>query len=320
MEIGSFIELQMPNGLEFYSNKENIARLNSGRAAIYHALTILKCNTVWLPFYQCETVRDFLKKKGIIIKYYHINNDFEPIDLNEVSQDEAAVIVNYFGIMSIERMKKRRLDIKNVIFDNSQAFFSPPAKHAMNVYSTRKFFGVPDGAYVIGDNAHYGIENYPQGYSSDTALFLLLRIEYGCEGKAYNSKIENDKRIDSEDICQMSTLTHRLLDGIDYSYIKQKRQENFKIASNLFKDINKIDPLQFIDDKCVPMVYPLVVEDEKLLDRLLTAKHFQGHWWSYLLSEVSSYRFEYWLSRYMVPITIDQRYSENDLRYLRKIV
>lgn len=63
MEVGSFIELQLPKGREFYSKTENMARLNSGRSAIFHAVKTWGCNTVWLPYYECDTVRDFLKKK-----------------------------------------------------------------------------------------------------------------------------------------------------------------------------------------------------------------------------------------------------------------
>ena len=38
MEIGSFLELQFEKGKEYYSGNTNIARLNSGRVAIYHAV------------------------------------------------------------------------------------------------------------------------------------------------------------------------------------------------------------------------------------------------------------------------------------------
>lgn len=53
----------------------------------------------------------------------------------------------------------------------------------MNIYSCRKFVGTPDGAYVIGKDAHKYVEKYPQCYSSDTCHFLLMRIEYVAKGK-----------------------------------------------------------------------------------------------------------------------------------------
>lgn len=319
MEIGSFIELQFPKGQEYYSGEQNIARLNSGRAAIYHAARVLNCNTVWLPYYQCDTVRGTLKCKGITVKYYHINTYLDLVDI-EQKPGEAVVFVNYFGIMSQARMKSLAKQYDNVIIDNSQAFFCKPIEGCMNVYSARKFVGVPDGAYVIGDNAEKYSDEYEKCYSSDTSLFLLQRIEYGCEGKTYESRMINEHRIDSEDIKQMSDLTRAILDGTDYGLIIQKRRENFQTACKLFEDVNCIYPKMYADDDIVPMVYPLLVEDDNLLSKLLQHKHFQGHWWSYLLDEVEKDSFEYWMSRYVIPVTIDQRYGEEELRYIRQLI
>lgn len=318
MEIGSFIELQFPKGLEYYKGDTNIARLNSGRAAIWHAFRVLKCEAIWIPYYQCESVREFLIRKGIEIKYYNIDKNFNPINLEPV-KNEVVLLVNYFGIMSASRMQALARQYLNVIIDNSQAFFSKPIEGCMNVYSARKFIGVPDGAYVIGENANMYVDEYEQCYSSDTSLFLLQRIEYGSEGKAYQTRTINEERIDTEDAKRMSMLTRSILDGTDYNYICTKRQENFSIASSLFGTINQFNPSLYYNDGCVPMVYPLVVEDDSLLQKLLDHKHFQGHWWNYLLKEVAKDSFEYWLSRYLIPITIDQRYSKTELRHLREV-
>lgn len=78
--------------------------------------------------------------------------------------------------------------------------------------------------------------------------------------------------------------------------------------------------MKYYADDCVPMVYPLLIEDDRLLDKLLKNKHFQGHWWNYLLGEISEDTIEYWISRYVIPITIDQRYGKTELEYIRKII
>lgn len=324
MEIGSFIELQFNKGHEWHQEEKystmSIARLNSGRAAIYHAIYTLSCDTVYLPYYQCETVREFLQKKGIRIKYYHIDKNFSPMIETQQQANEAIVLVNYYGIMSSQRMQTLAKNYHNVIIDNAQAFFCAPIERCMNVYSARKFIGVPDGAYVIGSHADCGVENYPQGYSSDTSLFLLQRIEYGCEGKTYESRGKNESRIDSEDVMKMSPLTRTILDGAEYWKNREIRRKNFRYAHQLFKDINQLNPLQYYGDDTVPMVYPLLVEDDTLLPKLIKAKHFQGHWWAYVLHETAPESFEYWLSRYMIPITIDQRYGKEELEWLNKII
>jgi hypothetical protein len=319
MEIGSFLELQLPQGLEFYNQGKDIARLNTGRGAIWHAFRLTGAKSVWLPYYQCDSVRYFLGKKGVEIKYYHIDENFNPIDLY-AKEEEAVLFVNYYGIMSRERMRILSKSYPKAIIDNCQGFFCEPLPDAYNVFSCRKFVGVPDGAYVIGKNAQKFVSEYPQCYSSDTAAFLLQRIEYGCEGKCYEARNTNEHRIDSEDIMKMSSLTRTILDGTDYEFIKRKRKENFLIASELFMFVNQIDPTRFYNDDTIPMVYPLVIEDDDLLPRLLQAKHFQGHWWSYICDEMPENTFEHWISRYVIPITIDQRYGRRELEFISRIV
>ena len=319
MEIGSFIDLELPKGKERYKGELDIARLNTGRAAIWHAFRVSGAKAIWIPYYQCETVREFLEKKNAIVKFYHQDENFNPTDLKP-ENDEAVLLVNYYGIMSRERMKTLAAQFQNVIIDNCQAFFCEPIEGALNVYSARKFVGVADGAYVVGRNAHLYAEEYPQGYSSDTAAFLLMRMEYGCSGKGYETRTINEERVDTEDIMKMSVLTHSMLDGADYEHNIKKRKENFAMACEMFGDINKIDPTMYHDADTVPMVYPLVVEDDGLLARLLAAKHFQGHWWAYITKELPESAFEHWLSRYVIPITIDQRYGRNELEYIRNVV
>lgn len=324
MEIGSFIELELQKGKEWYSEKKfpnlQIARLNSGRAGIYHSFKVLNCKKIYIPYYQCDTVRDFLQKKGVEVDYYYLDEHFNPRVSSEEVGDDAILLVNYFGIMSNGRLKKLRELYKNVIIDNSQAFFAKPLKDCLNVYSARKFVGVPDGAYVIGKNVLNGYDEYKQGFSSDTALCMLSRHEYGLEGKTYQERQKNEARLDKEDVLKMSALTRDILDGTNYKEIIRKRKHNFKKACSLFKDINKLDALEYYDRKTIPMVYPLVVEDDGLLNKLLTAKHFQGHWWTYLLEEMPKDSYEYWLSKFIIPITIDQRYGELELEKLNEII
>lgn len=319
MEIGSFIELQLPKGREWYKGDADIARLNTGRMGIWHAFRVTGCKRIWIPIYQCDSVRDTFQKKGVEVCYYHQDKCFNPLDI-EAKDDDAVLLVNYYGIMSSSRMAALAKQYKHAIIDCAQAFFCKPVDGALTVYSCRKFVGAPDGAYVIGKNAHLYVKEYSQCYSSDTAAFLLMRIEYGCEGKGYEARSHNEHRIDAEDCMRMSKLTRSLMDAEDYNYNWQKRRENFSYAHKLLGDINKMDSEMYMDEDTVPMVYPLVVEDDGMLAKLQNAKHFQGHWWCYICDEQPKDSFENWLSRYVIPITIDQRYGKAELEYLATII
>ena len=257
MEIGSFIELELPDSGEFYSQNTGIARLNSGRSGIYHALRRLKCNKIYLPFYLCPSVEEFLKRKEISILKYYISENFEPL-LQDTESESAILIVNYFGIMAKERMLKITGKFHNVIIDNCPGFFSEPIPDCFNIYSARKFFGVPDGGYVIGPDAELGINDYQQDESSDTSAFLLKRIEKG-SSPVYAERMRNEERIDNSDISRMSLLTLKLLKSIDYKLVKKRRSINFQYAHNLFKSYNRLDTEKFSDSNCFPMAYPLYV-------------------------------------------------------------
>lgn len=319
MEIGSFIELQLPKGRELYKGDVNIARLNNGRNAIWHAFRITKCKRIWIPVYQCDSIRDTFHKKGVEMSFYHIDKNWNPVDLSP-SDEDSVLIVNYYGIMSSRRISELASKYKNVIVDCAQAFFCEPIENALTVYSCRKFVGVPDGAYVIGNDADKFMDTYPQCYSSDTASFLLKRIEYGCEGKGYESRCINEERIDQEDCMRMSKLTQTLLDAEDYEFNRLKRKENFDLLHNQLRDINLIDPTIYMDDFTAPMVYPFVIEDDNVIKRLFAAKHFQGHWWGYICNEQPVDSFEYWISKNIIPLTIDQRYGKDEMGLLTDII
>ena len=49
MEIGSFLPLAFASGNEYYRGTAGVARLNTGRAAIWHAFRVTGCAALWLP-------------------------------------------------------------------------------------------------------------------------------------------------------------------------------------------------------------------------------------------------------------------------------
>ena len=314
MAIGSFLELDLHSDNHLYSG-DNVAMLNSARAGIWHACRIYGVKKVHLPYYECYTVADFLRSKGVEVIYYHIGRDFKPQPFTQ-KPDSAVVLINYFGLKSEASMTELAKSYRNVIIDNAQALFAKPLESALNVYSPRKFVGVPDGSYVVGNNARKHLEDYPVDYSSDTASFLFKRIEYGCE-KAYKDRTANEQRIDNSDICRMSELSKAILGNAPYSYISTKRKENFAYAKEKFRNINLISYyLDCADKESIPFVYPLVIEDATLVEKLAEKKIFTGRWWKYLLDMVPESSFEYALSSYMVPIPIDQRYGREEIDYI----
>jgi hypothetical protein len=317
--IGSYIEIPFENGKGYFSDipESDILRLNTCRAAIYHAVKCYGVNKVWIARYQCDVVRDFLIRKGLKVYYYDIDIEFNPImEANAV--DTAIVLTNYFGILGDKHFEPLVKKYNNVIIDNALAFFYPPREDSINCYSPRKFVAAPDGGYVIGKNVNNF--NYPIDISSDTSQFLLMRYEYGCEGAGYENKRQNDKRIDASDILSMSLLTRAMLEGgVDYEKVKERRLKNYLYARDIFDSMNILPLDKISEEVCYPMGYPLLVDFE-IIPEFHKNKIYQARFWEYIIREYDPICLEYKLAKYMALICTDQRYGKTEIEYQRDII
>ena len=96
----------------------------------------------------CPGEEIFLNGSQLNINYefYHINEMLEP-EIKQINNDSALLYTNYFGI-KVEFIQSIIKKNKNIIIDNSQAFYAEPINGIDTFYSPRKFFGVPDGGYL----------------------------------------------------------------------------------------------------------------------------------------------------------------------------
>ncbi len=317
-EFGGYLPFDLTEGEELFSKYEgaNILRLNCGRNAIAAAMLSVKPKKVYIPYYNCNVVRDTLIKYDVPIEYYFLDENLEP-KVSDIEPDEWLLYVNYFGIISKERLNKIKNRYRRVIFDNTQAFYAEPLldPDIFNVYSCRKFVGLCDGAYLIWGGDRKVFSDYPQDISWDRAAFLFKSIELGTNA-AYKENLDSKKDLGEEIRC-MSVLTQKMLKAVDYSVLMEKRRRNFEILHDNLKDINC---LPFEINVEPGMNYPLYVKDNALRKSLVENKVYVPQWWKYLLDVVPSDSIEADLSNYLLPLPVDQRYSEEDMLQLIQIV
>ena len=159
-EIGGYIELEFKEGQPFHSSA---IALNTTRNCFEYVLRAKKIKKILIPHFTCDVMLEPINKLGVIFQYYHIDSNLEPIITNETSQNNALLYTNYFGIKQ-NVIKKLHKKFGNLIIDNSQAFYHFPVKNVDTFYSARKFFGVPDGAYLYTDKFIPG-NNIEQDFS-----------------------------------------------------------------------------------------------------------------------------------------------------------
>ena len=219
--IGGYFELELGQGLEFHTNA---IRLNSGRNAFEYVLRARKYKKVYLPYYTCDVMLEPIKKLELDFEFYSIDENLLPVfNFSKVRSKEAFVYTNYFGICD-RQVEKVFQTCENLIIDNSQAFFSKPLSGVDTFYSPRKFFGVPDGAYLY-TNKKLDVE-LEQDISYQRFEHLLGRVDKDAE-EFYTAFIRNDNALINQPIKKMSKLTQRLMASIDYDVVADKRKLNF---------------------------------------------------------------------------------------------
>lgn len=304
-EIGGFFELELNQRTEYH---KNAIRLNTGRNAFEYILRAKKYKKAFLPFYTCEVMLEPIKKNDLEFEFYSIDESFMPIfDFKSLRVDEAFIYTNYFGICD-NQVKEVANRCENLIVDNSQAFFSKPLPNVDTFYSARKFFGVPDGAYLYTNkllNCELG-----KDISYKRCQHLLGRIDTGAESHFQTYK-ENDNNLCYQPILEMSNLTQRLLSSIDYNTVADLRRQNFTYFHSRLYEENKLK-FEF-DNSSVPLIYPFLSENGNTIKmNLINEKIFVATYWPNVLRTENSNCIETKLARNLVSIPIDQRNREID--------
>ncbi len=248
---------------------------------------------------------------------YNIDENFEPL-LDEIGTTECILIPNYYGVQTDLFYEKMMDRYERIIFDNTQGFFCRPImrKGVYNVYSPRKFFGVSDGAYLIGQLV--GDNNLYEDESSERSHYLLDAIERGTNA-VYAEYLENEQKITNSGMRKMSNLTHTLLKGIDYERIKAIRKNNYLYLHSILREKNK---LQLPDEADSAMVYPFLCDDQenKFRKYLIENKIYVPQWWKWVLEQSNATSWEKKLSGELCPLPIDQRYTIKDMKNIADIV
>lgn len=305
--IGGYFELELnPIKQEYHANA---IPLNTARNALEYFLRANKCQKLYLPYFTCDVLMEPVNKLEIPYEFYHIDTQFEPVfNYGKLMPGELFLYTNYFGLKD-EFIKSLTETNSNFIIDNSQAFYSKPIEKTPAFYSPRKFFGVPDGAYLYTDMV---LETpLETDLSYDRFAHLLIRADASAE-QGYPDFAQNDKKLDGQQIKKMSTLTHLLLQTIDYDDAAQIRKQNFAL---LHEQLSKTNRLHFVPETIhVPMVYPYWTYDKDLRKRLQENRIYTAQYWPNVLQWCDKQMLEYKMAEEIVYLPIDQRYSIADMQ------
>lgn len=307
-EYGGYLPLELPPEKQFfYSNYKNVLMYNTIKAAISVIQKTINVSTVYVPVYLCPNVISELQRCFTNVVFVKLDNNLLPIIEN--TEDKLIYLVNYFGIMD-NRIRKYIKKNPNSIFllDNAHSFFCKPilVDNVFNLYSCKKFFGVPDGGCLITKN-QIGTQ-LPMIFANSYSNYLIQSFEQGTNS-CYIEKKKVDEQINLN-YAGISIFSLELLSRIDYRRVIKIRKRNFKLYNKAFKN-NIIK----CERNSIPYLFPLNV-NENIKKKLIEEKIYVPTLWGQVLDENDTYTFEKKLTENTLFLPVDQRYSSNDIKYI----
>lgn len=314
-EIGGYLEMEELFGEEYYPD---LLRFNLGRTAIKFALNSLGVKKLWLPYFLCDSIISTCNNADIEIMWYHIHSDFSPLMPGKrLKEGEYLFLVNYYGQLSPEKLSGYHERYGNILLDNTHAFFQKPVVNIPTVYSCRKFFGLPDGAYFFpGKQGKKTYDSLPLDSSNERISHILGRYEHSASDY-YSSMLKTAHSFYKEPIKKMSRLTKNLLRGINYDNVRQKRNENYTTLEQVLRGQNTL----ILRNQDGPFVYPYYCPNAiQIRRKLARQKIFIPTYWSNVVAEMPKDSLEYDYAANILPLPCDQRYYREDMEYLLDIL
>ena len=310
--IGGYFSLELPLLEEYH---KSAIKLNTGRNCLEYILRCRNYKKVYIPYYTCEVILEPFKKTGTEYSFYSINIDFEIADDIFLKEDEALLYTNYFGLKQRYTESLATKYGQQLILDNTQAFYTKPIAGIDTFYTCRKFFGVPDGAYLYSDKKLDA--EIEQDISYNRFDFLTKRIDLSAEDGFADFR-KSDDSLEHQPIKRMSKLTERLMQSIDYKIIAQKRRKNF---CQIHKELKANNLLQIkLEDDAVPIVYPYLTGKRGFRNYLIQNKIFVAQYWPNVLEWCTPNDLEYQFAENLACLPIDQRYNEEDMKRIISIL
>ena len=308
--MGGYIEFEHYHGNMMH---EGALALNCGRNCLAYLFRSRGIKRLKIPFFICDSIYNVCDREGVQKSYYHIGMDFKPSsDLSLDDDTEWIYLINFYGQLSNDEIKRYVEKYKRVIVDQANGYFDEPLPGVDTIYTCRKWFGVADGAFLYTSSKLDDVLAVDESF--DRMRFLMGRYERTAN-EFYEDYTANNKYFTMEPVKQMSKLTANLLRGIDYKLIIGRRRANFEY---LQEKLGKINQLKL---RTAGFMYPLMVENGATLrKKLQKEKIYIPTLWPAVFQVVNKESVEYKMAENILPLPIDQRYSLDDMEYMvRKI-
>ena len=301
-----------------------VSKFGTGRGALIALIGALVPRRIWLPAYYCGEVATAIiaaaANIGAEIHNFGLDSELEP-DVsslnNRLVAGDVVVVVDYFGWPPSEKFRDLARDRTDVVWveDRAQTLWTKDAPWGTwCIYSPRKLLGAAHGGLLLGSGAISDLEDNLRA-PTDLAVALpeLMRFEDQTErhnDQWYAAYKEREHGLGDRS-GPMSRLAKSLLRRIPIGPLVRARQANYRY---LLGRLSRLAPWPRSAENVAPFGLPIIVEDSLTISRKLAEERlFCPRHWPDLGSNPSLFPYEHALSRQLLTLPCDHRYSVEQL-------
>ena len=276
-------------------------------------LNKLQPSKVYIPYYCCDSLIEPLLSEQIDYSFYPISARFEIEEELVLQENEFVLFINYFGLK--EDIVSKYINTYNdrLIIDNTHAYFKRSYQSNYSFNSARKWFGVPDGAFL------YSPLPLQANYDPNTAIQTdhLQNRKQGLQELAFEQYQTYERGL-TDHIMAISGFSEKLLNKVDYEAVAAQRRNNFEFYHEHLNSLNQLD-LNEINEQ-VPFCYPLWSQADIPRNTLYDKGIFFPTLWPELLDRAADFELEKQMCRELLPLPLDHRYGTAELMRVIKVI
>ena len=310
----------------------------NGRQALIHLYKSQGWTKLWVPEYYCYEVINTLRGAGLELDFYTdypgSKRNFISLDLIQkngfFSSSDAVLIVNYFGLRSCR--KYNSWSVAAVVEDHTHDIIGGWACNSSAdwcIASLRKTLPIPQGGILWSPK---GLElPSPPSMSTENELAAATRWEAMELKRSYILGDNIDKAIfrasfintelffDKCDVCSIDVKSREYLSTFDIQSWYQRKIANW----NILKEINLpgVHVLLPENADCNPfsliLIFDSIEKRDKYRIALIENRVYPAILWSI---PVMVGKGAYVMSRKIISIHCDARYSIEDIQQLKLII
>ena len=332
-----YINPSPPEGKTIYDLFPSANYYADGRQALIHLYNTQNWERLWLPEYYCYEVVNSLKRAGLELCFYkdYPGNNDDSLALTSLQDQgalkpkDAILRVNFFGLRSYRSPKPFSVAVIEDHTHDIIGGWSIGSQADWCIASLRKSLPIPEGG-ILWSPTGLELPTPPERSAKNEQIgkirweAMILKSKYLANYKVTKSSfrerfITTEEFFDTSPVCSLDETSRYFLQSFSIHDWYNKKRMNWDHLRDIER--NGVHVFGIEDNGCYPFSLVLLFDAPKERDRvriaLIEKNVYPAVLWT--IPRISDNRL-YQLSRRILSIHCDARYSQEDILVLRSII